>query len=79
MKTIFLLWFFNATLNLIYSRLTITKLIKDNYQKSISDWKNEYIDECEKCTKKVECGGFFSSAIKYGYSKHIRAFKNEVN
>lgn len=53
--------------------------VKDNYQKSISDWKNEYIDECEKCTKKGECGGFFSSAIKYGYSKHIRAFKNEVN
>ena len=27
--------------------------------------------------KKIECGGFFSSAIKYGYSNHIKAFKNE--
>ena len=50
---------------------------KFNYQKSISDWKNEYIDECNKCSKKIECGGFFSSAIKYGYSNHIKAFKNE--
>ncbi|MDC1194507.1 His-Xaa-Ser system radical SAM maturase HxsC [Pseudomonadota bacterium] len=57
----------------------INSNVKDNYQKSISDWKNEYIGECDKCTKKGECGGFFSSAIKYGYSKHIRAFKNEVN
>ena len=52
---------------------------KKNYQKSISDWKNDYIDECKGCLKKMECGGFFSSAIKYGYSKHIRAFKNEVD
>ncbi|MCZ8252137.1 MAG: His-Xaa-Ser system radical SAM maturase HxsC [Hylemonella sp.] len=44
------------------------------YVKSISDWKNEYAPECEPCKKKSECGGFFSSAIKYGYSKSIRPF-----
>ena len=52
---------------------------KSNYQKSISDWKNEYIDECKKCTKILECGGFFSSAVQHGYSNHIKAFKNEAN
>jgi His-Xaa-Ser system radical SAM maturase HxsC len=40
-------------------------------RKSISDWKNEYMPECEGCTKREECGGFFSSA-KLRYSDHIR-------
>ncbi len=44
------------------------------YRKSISDWKNEYAPECAGCTKKNECGGFFSSGIQYGYSKSIKPF-----
>jgi hypothetical protein len=44
------------------------------YVKSISDWKNEYAVECSPCTKKAQCGGFFSSGIRYGYSKSIRPF-----
>lgn len=42
-------------------------------RRSISDWKNVYLNECENCSKKIECGGFFSSNV----SKHslgIRAF-----
>ncbi|MCI5054839.1 MAG: His-Xaa-Ser system radical SAM maturase HxsC [Flavobacteriales bacterium] len=42
--------------------------------KSISDWKSEYIDECQKCSKLDECGGFFSSSAKHKYSDHISAF-----
>jgi len=30
--------------------------------KSISDWKNKYYDECQKCSQKNECGGFFESS-----------------
>jgi len=41
--------------------------------KSISDWKNEYMPECDPCTKRTECGGFFSSA-KLRYSKNIVPF-----
>ena len=37
---------------------------------SISDWKNEYMDECRDCEMRRECGGFFSSA-KIRYSDHI--------
>lgn len=48
--------------------------LKPYYRKSISDWKNEYAEECAACTKASECGGFFSSGLKYGYSKHIRPF-----
>ncbi|WP_234942727.1 His-Xaa-Ser system radical SAM maturase HxsC [Cupriavidus necator] len=48
--------------------------VEPAYVKSISDWKNEYAPECEPCTRRAECGGFFSSGIQHGYSKSIRAF-----
>ncbi|OBQ56925.1 His-Xaa-Ser system radical SAM maturase HxsC [Tamlana sp. s12] len=41
--------------------------------KSISDWKNIYFDECEKCAVKVQCGGFFKSA-ESKRSNQIKAF-----
>lgn len=45
-------------------------------RKSISDWKNEFMPECNDCTRKRECGGFFSSA-KLRYSAHISPFHDE--
>lgn len=47
------------------------------YRKSISDWKNEYAPECNSCSRMSECGGFFSSGIQYGYSKHLLPFKED--
>ena len=44
-----------------------------NYKKSISDWKNEYVDECTSCVRKSDCGGFFSSSKLLRYSDHIKA------
>lgn len=44
------------------------------YRKSISEWKNEYADECLSCTRKSDCGGFFSSGIKYKYSPNLKPF-----
>ncbi|PUE44078.1 His-Xaa-Ser system radical SAM maturase HxsC [Limnohabitans sp. Hippo3] len=44
------------------------------YVKSISDWKNEYAKECDPCRRKSECGGFFSSGIRNGYSQSITPF-----
>lgn len=49
--------------------------VKPNYVKSISDWKNEYVEECDSCIKKNECGAFFSSSKKYRFSDHIKAFR----
>ncbi|MBY8950055.1 His-Xaa-Ser system radical SAM maturase HxsC [Pseudomonas sp. SH10-3B] len=46
------------------------------YRKSISDWKNEYAAECKLCSRKSDCGGFFSSGIKHGYSKSLTPFLN---
>ncbi len=48
------------------------KLYRFN-RKSISDWKNEYMPVCDKCVKKNECGGFFSSA-RFKYSDKINPF-----
>lgn len=44
------------------------------YKKSISDWKNEFIDDCNGCKKLSECGGLFSSGVQNGYSKNITPF-----
>ncbi|HEV2292253.1 MAG TPA: His-Xaa-Ser system radical SAM maturase HxsC [Tepidisphaeraceae bacterium] len=30
--------------------------------RSISDWKNEYLPECDGCAALAQCGGFFSSS-----------------
>jgi His-Xaa-Ser system radical SAM maturase HxsC len=40
-------------------------------RKSISDWKNIYMPECEPCAMRDACGGFFASAI-LRHSGHIR-------
>lgn len=37
---------------------------------SISDWKDVYISECEGCTLKGKCAGFFASDINH-HSSHI--------
>lgn len=52
----------------------VNKDIEGNYRKSISDWKNEYLEACAPCTRKAECGGFFSSSKMYKHSAYIRAF-----
>lgn len=44
------------------------------YKKSISDWKNEFIEDCNSCKKLGECGGLFSSGVQNGFSKHIAPF-----
>lgn len=53
---------------------TVNDDVLGNYRKSISDWKNEYLDECVNCTKRDECGGLFSSSKLHKHSAHIKAF-----
>ena len=54
---------------------TVNPDVLGNYRKSISDWKNEYLDECVSCTKRGDCGGLFSSAKMYKHSKYIKAYR----
>lgn len=42
-------------------------------RKSISDWKNIYLNECEQCAMREECGGLFQSAAKK-HSAYIKPF-----
>lgn len=42
-------------------------------RKSISDWKNDYLPECQNCAKLGECGGFFTWNLKK-HSEHIKPF-----
>jgi His-Xaa-Ser system radical SAM maturase HxsC len=47
-------------------------------KKSISDWKNEYMPECEGCSVMTSCGGFFASA-KVRYSTKIKPIPSTDN
>ena len=58
-----------------HQRCLVNDDIMGAYRKSISDWKNEYLDECKKCSKIDECGGLFLSAKQYKHSRYIKAFK----
>ena len=42
--------------------------------KSISLWKNIYLDECEKCGLRNDCGGFFASS-RDKHSSYIKPLK----
>lgn len=42
--------------------------------KSISEWKNIYVDECEECIMKSDCPGFFASSKNY-HSRGINRIK----
>lgn len=42
---------------------------------SISDWKDVYLPECEGCSLKKECGGFFESNKEH-HSKRIKSQKD---
>lgn len=52
----------------------IDKAVETNYTKSISDWKNEYVDACKGCSRMGECGGFFSSSKMYRHSDFIKPY-----
>ena len=53
---------------------TVSENVRNYCVKSISEWKNEYVTECKGCTRIHECGGFFASGAKHGYSSHIIPF-----
>lgn len=42
-------------------------------RKSISDWKNIYLEECERCGLREQCGGLFQSAARK-HSAYIKPF-----
>jgi His-Xaa-Ser system radical SAM maturase HxsC len=49
---------------------TIPRSLWPYASKSISDWKNVYLEACDSCGVKQFCGGFFQSATKR-HSAHV--------
>jgi His-Xaa-Ser system radical SAM maturase HxsC len=45
-----------------YPLCILDEEIREYAVKSISDWKNYYPPECDSCSKKIDCCGFFTSA-----------------
>jgi len=46
-------------------------------RRSISDWKQQYVTECESCSVRNECSGFFVSS-GYRRSNYIRPIINQT-
>ena len=51
----------------------LDNLSQSHAVRSISDWKNEYLPDCDLCSKKSECCGFFFST-KEQYKNLIKPF-----
>lgn len=49
---------------------TLDPAVRSHAVKSISDWKNEYVQACSECAHRHSCGGFFSSS-ELRRSEHI--------
>ena len=45
---------------------------------SISDWKDIYLPECENCSLKGQCGGFFESNRDH-HSEYIKPIINDIS
>lgn len=57
-----------------HQRCLLNDDIMRAYRKSISDWKTEYLDECQACTRMNDCGGLFLSAKHFKHSQYIKAY-----
>lgn len=52
---------------------TVPPAINSFCRQSISDWKTDYLPECERCAARDRCAGFFSSSTRRRHSAHIAA------
>jgi His-Xaa-Ser system radical SAM maturase HxsC len=46
--------------------------------RSISDWKNNYLPECDECSLRSQCCGFFASATRQHLPRQIRPVPTHV-
>lgn len=55
----------------------VPESVRSRCVRSISDWKNDYLPECDDCALKAQCGGFFSSGLGLAaHSAHIAPFRH---
>jgi His-Xaa-Ser system radical SAM maturase HxsC len=53
-------------------KCVLPKSVWPHAVQSISDWKNNFVEECEQCEEKSGCSGFFTTG-RPRYSRGIRA------
>lgn len=58
---------------------TVNQDVWDVCVKSISDWKNEFHSECEGCSVRTRCGGFFHSTLLYGAPVKVKAVRSSLD
>lgn len=51
---------------------TVPESIWPYCRRSISDWKNEYLQQCSECAVRDQCGGLFVSGIHHRTSQYIK-------
>jgi His-Xaa-Ser system radical SAM maturase HxsC len=56
-------------------RCVLDKSVWAYAARSISDWKNNYVEECDGCIEKGRCAGFFTTG-RPRHSRAIRAISN---
>ena len=56
---------------------TLPKSLWPYSRQSISDWKNEYADECATCVAREKCGGFFAWNLQHSRSRGIKPIHAE--
>jgi len=74
-EAINILYFRDLHVSIYNSQLCIlSEKMRKFAVKSISEWKNIYVEECEECLLKPDCPGFFASSKDY-HSRGIKSIK----
>jgi His-Xaa-Ser system radical SAM maturase HxsC len=75
-EAVFYLWRRGMSVSIYNAQLCV--LPKNLWQfarKSISSWKDIYVEECSKCAHRADCGGLFESSSDL-YSRHLKALES---
>ncbi|MEW6149818.1 MAG: His-Xaa-Ser system radical SAM maturase HxsC [Pseudomonadota bacterium] len=57
-------------------KCVLPKSVWPHALQSISDWKNGFVDECDRCEAKITCSGFFTTG-RPRFSRGVRAITSQ--
>jgi His-Xaa-Ser system radical SAM maturase HxsC len=57
-------------------RCVLPRSVWKHAVQSISDWKNNFVEECDRCEEKGSCSGFFTTG-RPRYSRGVRAITSQ--
>jgi His-Xaa-Ser system radical SAM maturase HxsC len=75
-EAVFYLWRRSMNVSIYNAQLCVLpKTLWQFARKSISTWKNIYLEECSQCDCRKDCGGLFESSEDL-HSHYLKALKN---